>query len=122
MPTETFIKNYEAALASQNWEQVEPLVHSNACVTFSNGSVHQGIDAIKVAYQRNFSLIKNEEFKIGEVHWVHKTSEMAVYVFKFSWQGIINGQQAGGSGRGTAVIVLEQGKWLLIAEQLGAAK
>lgn len=119
MIPEQFIKDYEAALASQRWDNVAPLMHSNACVTFSNGTVHKGIHAIQDAYQRNFSLIKEEEYQITDVHWVSKNKAMAVYLFIFSWKGIINGQQASGSGRGTAVIIFEDGRWKLMAEHLG---
>ena len=44
-----------------------------------------------------------------------------VYLFHFNWKGIINGQQASGSGRGTTVIMFENGKWKLVSEHLGPA-
>jgi len=121
MNPEQFIGDYKTALASQNWERVEPLIHANACVTFSTGSVHKGIEAIKTAYERNFALIKNEEYVMADVHWLVKNQSIAVYMFNYSWKGIINGQLAGGKGRGTAVIVFENGSWKLMAEQLTAA-
>ncbi len=52
------------------------------------------------------------------LHWVLKNDETAVYVFDFSWKGIINGQPAAGKGKGTAVIVCEESQWKLMAEQL----
>ena len=122
MNPEQFIKDYEVALASQNWDNVEPLIHNLACVTFSNGSVHKGIDSIKEAYKRNFALIEDEEYSIAEVHWIVKKEEIAVYLFNFNWSGLINGQQASGSGRGTTVIMFENGRWILVTEHLGLAK
>ncbi len=122
MNQEQFIKDYEAALASQNWDNVEPLIHELACVTFSNGSVHKGIYAIKEAYKRNFAIIEDEEYSIADVHWILKKEAIAVYLFSFYWSGKINGQQASGSGRGTTVIMFENGRWKLIAEHLGMAK
>lgn len=119
MEPEKFIEDYKDALSSQNWENVEPLVHNDACVTFSTGRVYNGIRAIKEAYETNFAAIKNEEYLMSDVYWVVKSSGMAVYIFNFTWKGIINGQQASGSGRGTAVIIQEGGKWKLIAEHLG---
>lgn len=121
MSPQDFIKAYEAALASQNWDLVAPLIHPDACVTFSNGSIHIGIDAIAEAYKRNFDLIKNEKYSISDVHWIDADETFAVYIFKFSWSGIIQGQQAQGSGRGTVVISQENGRWKLIAEHLGPA-
>ena len=46
MNPETFIEKYEAALATQDWQQVAPLVHPDVCVTFSSGSVHVGKTAV----------------------------------------------------------------------------
>lgn len=118
MLPEKFIEVYKAALATQEWSKVEPLIHANACVTFSNGTVHTGILQIKEAYERNFSLIKNEDYQMSQLHWVLKKEETVVYVFDYSWRGTINGEPAKGAGKGTAVLVYEEGQWKLIAEQL----
>jgi len=122
MQPEKFIQDYGLALASQNWENVAPLIHHNACVTFSDGSVYIGIQSIGDAYKRNFALIKNEQYSINDIHWVNTNHEQAVYIFKFNWIGLINGQELGGSGTGTAVIILEDGRWKLMAEHLGPAR
>ena len=122
MSAENFIDEYSAALASQDWEKVAPLIHEDACVTFSSGAVHIGIKPIAEAYKKNFSLIKNEQYAISDVHWVKLNDEVAVYLFKFTWRGIINGQEARGGGRGTATIMLVKNRWQLIAEHLGPEK
>ena len=119
MSAEEFIRAYEQALASQDWGKVNPLVHENACVTFSNGSVHKGKVEVRSAFEKNFSLIKDEKYSISNVHWVKKDSETAVYLFDFSWSGIINDKPASGVGRGTSVLIKENDKWQLLVEHLG---
>ena len=119
MNPEEFIRAYEQALATQDWRNVEPLVHNNVCVTFSNGTVHKGKTEVRIAFENNFSLIKDEEYSIANVHWVRIGSELAVYLFDFSWSGIIDERQAIGSGRGTSVLIKEDGKWKLLVEHLG---
>ena len=119
MSAEEFIRAYEQALASQDWGKVDPLVHENACVTFSNGTVHKGKAEVKSAFEKNFSLIKDEKYSISNVHWVSKGSETAVYLFEFSWSGLINDQPASGSGRGTSVLIKESDRWQLLVEHLG---
>lgn len=116
---EEFIRSYEQALATQDWTNVESLVHNNACVTFSDGTVHKGKSEVRSAFERNFSLIKDERYLITNVHWVAIGSEMAVYLFDFSWSGMINDRQASGSGRGTSVLIKEEDKWQLLVEHLG---
>ena len=53
MKPEDFIKAYEAALATQNWKNVEPLIAETASVTFSNGSVHLGKSNVQKAFENN---------------------------------------------------------------------
>jgi len=50
MQPEEFIHAYEKALATQDWRQVEPLVHADTCVTFSNGTVHKGKAEVQKAF------------------------------------------------------------------------
>lgn len=119
MTPEDFIRAYEQALATQDWNRVGPLVHSHACVTFSNGAVHKGKSEVKAAFEKNFSLINDEEYSITNVHWVMKSDAAAVYLFDFHWSGIINEKPARGSGRGTSVLVKENDRWLLLVEHLG---
>lgn len=119
MTPEEFIRAYEGALASQDWRQVEPLVHAEACVTFSNGTVHKGKAAVQKAFEHNFSLIKDETYSITDIHWVMKSDLTAVYLFEFQWSGLINGKPAQGAGRGTSVLIREAGAWQLLVEHLG---
>ena len=40
MMPEEFNKNYELALATQNWDYISPLVHENTSVSFTEGTFH----------------------------------------------------------------------------------
>lgn len=119
MEPEEFIRAYEEALGTQDWSRVDPLVHSDACVTFSNGTVHKGKPQVQKAFETNFSLIKDEQYSISNVHWVMISPETAIYLFEYNWSGIINDKPASGSGRGTSVLIKEADRWLLLVEQLG---
>jgi ketosteroid isomerase-like protein len=117
-----FVRAYEEALASQKWALVEPLIHENACVTFSNGAVHIGKAAVRAAYEANFSAIEDEEYRISNVHWVRRGEDVSAYVFDFEWSGRIGGREAKGAGRGTSVLVKHGSGWQLVAEHLGPAR
>jgi hypothetical protein len=71
MTAEEFIVLYEEALATQRWATVESLIHENACVTFSTGTVHKGKPAVRSAFERNVSAIEWQEYRISNVHWNH---------------------------------------------------
>lgn len=119
MSPEDFIQAYEQSLGTQDWNQVEPLIHPDVCVTFSNGAVHKGKSAVRSAFEVNFSLIQEEKYSMTNVHWVMKGDETAVYLFDFCWGGLINGTPASGGGRGTSVLIKEYDKWQLLVEHLG---
>ena len=119
MTPEEFVRAYGQALGTQSWTNVEPLIHEDACVTFSNGTVHKGKSQVKIAFEKNFSLIKDEAYSMSNLHWVMKGPETAVYLFDFQWSGVINDKPASGMGRGTSVLIRKDGRWKLIAEHLG---
>ena len=119
MTPDEFILEYERALGSQKWLAVEPLIHEEACVTFSTGTVHKGKQAVRAAYEANFKAITDEHYRISNVHWALRRTDTAVYLFDFEWSGLINGKEAAGAGRGTTALIREEGNWKLIAEHLG---
>lgn len=118
MTPESLLKQYELALSSQSWSRVEPLMHKNVCVTFSNGTF-KGISDVRSVFVSNFSSIKDEEYKISNVHWAYKSETEAVCLYQFNWKGIINGEMCSGAGRGTSVLVFDDERWQIITEHLG---
>ena len=121
MTPDDFVRGYEAALASQRWSEVDPLVHDDVCVTFSSGAVHKGRAAVRRAFETNFASIEDERYRISNVHWVLRSEQAAAYLFDFAWSGRIRGRAAEGDGRGTAVLIHDGGGWKLLAEHLGPA-
>ncbi|MEM1130842.1 MAG: nuclear transport factor 2 family protein [Pseudomonadota bacterium] len=119
MSARDFVKEYETALGTQDWNAVAPLISDDARVVFSNGALHEGKDAIRAAYERNFETISNEDYRVENVHWLTESADSAAYMFEFYWTGTIDGREVSGSGRGTAVLVREADRWLLVGEQLG---
>ena len=119
MNPEEFIKAYEIALATQDWKNIEPLVSELASVAFSDGTVHFGKSKVQTAFEHNFSKIKNEEYLIQNVRWLHRGENFAVYLFDFYWTGIVNGTSVSGNGIGTSVLTKEGSSWKLLTEHLG---
>ncbi len=119
MTAEEFVKSYESALGTQDWKVVEPLVSENVTVTFSNGAIHIGKENVQKAFEKNFSIIKNENYTVENIRWLVKDNKYAVYVFEFNWTGSIEGKSASGNGIGTSVLIKEDTKWKLLTEHLG---
>ena len=118
MSPQDTMKKYEHALASQDWKSVEPLMHNDVCVTFSNGTF-KGLNEVKGVFEKNFASIQEEQYEISNLHWAHISTTEAVCLYDFNWQGIIEGEKCSGGGRGTSVLVLENSQWKIITEHLG---
>lgn len=114
-----FLNRYESALSTQEWGVISPLIHEDVCVTFSDGRVFYGKKAVQAAFENNFTKIQEEKYIISERYWVKKSEEFAVCLYTYEWSGLINGETASGSGRGSSVIIEENGIWLLLIEHLG---
>ncbi len=119
MTPEEFIRAYEAALGTQDWKVIDPLIANNASVTFSDGTVHAGKAKVQAAFENNFTKIKSEKYSIDNVVWLRKKEIYAVYLFEYKWTGIVNGTSMSGGGIGTSVIINENGNWKLLTEHLG---
>jgi ketosteroid isomerase-like protein len=119
MTVDDFVDRYATALAARQWSAVGPLVHDEVCVTFSTGAVHKGRSEVRRAFEANFASIDDEQYHISNVHWVLRSELVAVYLFDFRWSGRIRGQETHGRGRGTTVLVCDDGEWKLLVEHLG---
>lgn len=118
MSAQELLEEYEKALSTQTWGLVKPLIHNKACMTFSSGT-YKGIKEIQQIFEHNFNLIKGEQYRVSNVHWLLSNQINAACVYEFNWQGIINGEHCAGGGRGTCVMQCTQGKWQIITEHLG---
>ena len=121
MNLDAFPAAYEAALRSQRWDLVAPLMHDEACVTFSTGAVHRGKAAVQRAFEANFAAIENEDYRVSELVWRDRNEDRASYTFRFAWTGRIAGQPASGAGTGSITLVLTPTGWQLLAETLHRA-
>ncbi|MBC8311540.1 MAG: nuclear transport factor 2 family protein [Candidatus Marinimicrobia bacterium] len=99
---EEFIKKYEVAIATQKWNNISPLIHENASVTFTEDTFH-GKPNVKGAFEKTFKLIQDETYLVSNINWIKQNDKLAIFTFNYKWSGIINGQRAEGSGRGTSV-------------------
>lgn len=118
MSPDDFIEEYEAALASRKWVNVERLLHQDICVTFSTGTF-RGKSEVQRAFEGNFTKIEDEEYSISNLFWVYRSNDSAVCIYEFSWKGLINCREKSGCGRGTSVLAKVGAQWQLVTEHLG---
>ena len=117
MTPDGFLKRYESATNSHDFDNVRPLIAHDAVYFFSNENLH-GIAAIEKAFVDTFNTIKDETYSIRSVQWLAVSDTVAVCVYDFHWLGTIDGERREGSGRGTNALVKRNGDWVMIHEHL----
>ena len=80
---EEFIESYESALESQDWDNVSPLILDNCVATFTEGT-YVGNSQAELAFRKTFSLIKDESYKISNLHFAIKSDSIAVIIYNFN--------------------------------------
>lgn len=112
-----FVKQYEAATNSHNFDTVEPLIAKDAVYWFSDGSF-EGHQAIRKAFESAWDTVKNEVYTITNVRWLAVSDTVAVCVYDFTWKGEIDGAQKSGGGRGTNALTKTATGWQIVHEHL----
>jgi uncharacterized protein (TIGR02246 family) len=114
-----FIRAYERATNSHDIARLAPLIASDAVYWFTDGS-HRGRDEVLAAISQTFATIRDEVYRISELEWIATDGNQAVCRYHFAWIGIVDGQPRSGSGRGTNVLVKNDGAWQMLHEHLSA--
>ncbi len=112
-----FLRDYEKASNSHDFKHVRVFIHEKATYEFTDGSFN-GINEIQEAFEKTFNKIQNETYKIYDVKWLFIDTKCAVCKYKFHWGGVVEGKRTEGSGRGTNLIVEENGELKILHEHL----
>jgi len=115
---EDLMREYESAANRHDLEATLGLIDADAVYLFSDGSAHVGKQAVERAIRRNFESIREEIYRIDNLTWLVKGEDAAACVYDFAWTGMINGQPAGGGGRGTSVLKRSSEGWKVVHEHL----
>ena len=112
-----FIREYEQACNTHNFDNVVTLIAPEAVYWFNDGSFH-GPDQIRGAFEKTWTAIQDERYALEDVNWIAASDEVAVCVYRFRWQGHAGGQFVSGAGRGTSVLRRDDGHWRVAHEHL----
>lgn len=112
-----FLKHYEEATNSHNFDNVTPLIAKDATYWFSDGS-YEGLASIREAFESAWNTVKDEVYAISNVRWLAVSEGVAVCVYDFSWKGVIDNKSMSGGGRGTNVLIKTDKGWQIVHEHL----
>jgi ketosteroid isomerase-like protein len=114
-----FMSRYEAALGSEDFDQVAPLIHPDALYRFNDGDF-KGHEAIRGAFEKTWALeIEDVTYEMRDIDVVSLTTESATVAFTFHWSGKGPNGRFEATGRGTLVIVRLENDLVVVLEHLG---
>lgn len=111
------LARYGEELNRHAFDRLAPLLAPDCVFWFSSGS-HQGVAAARRAFERTWDLIRHEVYTISDVVWLAESERVAVCVYTFQWEGLIEGQPRQGRGRGTTCLRQDEGVWRIVHEHL----
>ena len=113
-----FLKEYEDALGTGSFENVERMIHPDAMFRFNDGD-YQGIDEIKAAFERTWAYdVEDERYWLSDVEVRTLDVDSASITFQFHWSGTGEDGPFQIDGRGTMVVVRECERLKIVVEHL----
>ncbi len=113
---ETF-ETYGREINAHDFDRLVPLIARDATFWFSSGS-HSGIEEARRAFEKTWGAIKEEVYTISNVRWIAESEAVAVCIYNFRWEGLVNGERREGGGRGTSCFRRDPAGWRIVHEHL----
>jgi ketosteroid isomerase-like protein len=114
---DTFLRAYELATNTCDFNVVSPFIADDATFWFTNGR-YEGKESVRRAFEDTWNTIKNETYAISNVHWVAKNYWVSVCTYDFESDGIVDGRRRIYRGKGTNALARIGGSWRIVHEHL----
>jgi len=115
-----FLHQFEQIAEKEDFDLVENMVHDNAFFRFNDGDF-VGKQAVRSAFEKTWkgsANVKKERFYLTDIQVLTVDGKSATATYTYNWQGSMDGKPFRIQGRGTRVLVLENGRLQIIHEHL----
>jgi len=117
-----FLHHFEAIGREKNFDLLEDMVHDDAFFRFNDGDF-VGKQAVRGAFEKTWkgsAGVSDERFYLTDIEVLNVDGRSASATYTYNWEGSMNGHAFRIQGRGTRVLVLENGRLQMIHEHLSA--
>jgi len=115
-----FLNQFEAIAEKENFDLVQDMVHDQAFFRFNDGDF-VGKPAIRSVFEKTWkgsANVKKERFYLTDIQVLTVDAKSATATYTYNWEGSMDGKSFRIQGRGTRVLVLEEGRLQIIHEHL----
>ncbi len=115
-----FLNRFESLAEKENFELIADMIHDKAFFRFNDGDF-VGKPAVRAAFEKTWKGsegVRKERFYLSDIELLSVDRTSASVTYTYIWEGSMNGQSFQIRGRGTRVLVREDGRLQIIHEHL----
>ena len=115
-----FLNRFEEVAEKENFDLIQDMVHDDAFFRFNDGDL-VGRQAVRGAFERTWkgsADVRKERFYLTDIQVLTVDAKSATATYTYNWEGSMDGQSFRIQGRGTRVLVVENGRLQIIHEHL----
>lgn len=116
----TFMNRFEEIAEKENFELIQDMVHDKAFFRFTDGDF-VGKQAVRSAFEKTWkgsANVKKKSFFLTDIQVLSVDTKSASATYSYNWEGVMDGKSFRIQGRGTRVLVVENGRVQIIHEHL----
>jgi ketosteroid isomerase-like protein len=115
-----FLGRFEEIAGGEDFSLVRDMIHEQAFFRFNDGDF-VGRQAIQAAFEKTWKGVpgtRKVRFYLSDIVVLSSDRASASATYTYNWEGVHDGQHFAIQGRGTRVLVKEQGRLQIIHEHL----
>jgi Domain of unknown function (DUF4440) len=115
-----FLHRFEEIAEQEDFTKIEEMIHERAFFRFNDGDF-VGRAAVRGAFEKTWkgsSNVRKERFYLTDIIVLSTDLTSAAVTYTYNWEGVMDARQFKIQGRGTRVLVNEQGRLQIIHEHL----
>lgn len=115
-----FLNEFEAIAGKENFDLIQDMIHDNAFFRFNDGDF-SGKQAVRGAFEKTWkgsANVKKERFYLTDIEVPTVDDSTATATYTYNWEGSMDGKSFRVQGRGTRVLIVQNGRLQIIHEHL----
>ena len=115
-----FLTRFEEIAEKENFDLLQDMIQDNAFFRFNDGDF-SGKQAIRAVFEKMWkgsANVKKERFYLTDIQVLTVDSKSATATYTYNWEGSMDGKLLHIQGRGTRVLVVQNGQVQIVHEHL----
>jgi ketosteroid isomerase-like protein len=115
-----FLNRFEEIAEKENFDLIQDMVHDQAFFRFNDGDF-VGKQAIRGIFEKTWKgspNVKKVRFYLSDIQVLTVDAKSATATYTYNWEGAMDGKSFRIQGRGTRVLVVDNGRLQIIHEHL----